>query len=112
MSETPPPAGHKVEDFTEDKPKLPLDEEPAIVGERDRDFRRKISSRQEWVRTGLALGAFLALVGVLTFLVASVYGEITVDNIEKVATVIVTPLTAIVGTIVGFYFAERRDGTR
>ena len=40
----------------------------------------------------------------------AVYNQITVDNIEKIATVVVTPLTGIVGTIIGFYFAERRSG--
>jgi hypothetical protein len=36
--------------------------------------------------------------------------KLTVDNLEKVGFVVVTPLTGIVGTIVGFYFAERREG--
>jgi hypothetical protein len=58
----------------------------------------------------LAVGAFTSLVGVLAFIMGSVYTEITPENMEKVATVVVTPLTGIVGTIIGFYFAERRMG--
>jgi hypothetical protein len=62
------------------------------------------------VRTALAVGAFVSLVAVLLSLVLAVYSDITVDNVEKMGSVIVTPLTGIVGTIIGFYFAERRSG--
>lgn len=95
-------------DLTGEKPKLSEDQAPATVGEPDREFQRKISSRQEWVRTALAMGAFLALVGVLVLILLADYNGITVANLEKVATAVVTPLTGIVGTIVGFYFAERQ----
>ena len=74
------------------------------------EFERKIRGRQEWVRTALAVGAFLSLVLILALLLVAVYGDITADNIEQIATVVVTPLTGIVGTIIGFYFAERRNG--
>lgn len=92
---------------TEGPPRTPEDQLVAVA-----PFEQTILGRQEWVRTALAVGAFVSLVGVLAFLLGSVYGEITVDNIEKVATVVVTPLTGIVGTIIGFYFAERRSGAR
>ena len=72
-------------------------------------FRQRILTRQETVRTALAVGAFSSLVAILAILLISVAGEITADNIEQIATVVVTPLTGIVGTIIGFYFAERRD---
>lgn len=72
-------------------------------------FRQRMLTRQEWVRTALAVGAFLSLVAILISLLASVFSELTAENIEKVATVVVTPLTGIVGTIIGFYFAERRS---
>ena len=92
-------------DLTADEPRIPTNQ-LATVGE----FQRRILSTQERVRTSLAVGAFASLVAVLVFLIASVYNKITVDNIEKIATVVVTPLTGIVGTIIGFYFAERRSG--
>lgn len=93
-------------DLSDEKPRVPADQ----LVEVGQEFERKIRGRQEWVRTALAVGAFASLVAVLGFLMASVYNRITVDNIEKIATVIVTPLTGIVGTIIGFYFAERRSG--
>jgi hypothetical protein len=116
VSETPPPTEPAVVDLTEEpgesEPKFGLDEAPVTVrDEPDRAFQRQISSRQEWVRTWLASGAFFALVVVLVLLLLAVYRGITVDNMEKVATTVVTPLTGIVGTIIGFYFAERRGGT-
>ncbi len=74
------------------------------------EFERKIRGRQEWVRTSLAVGAFLSLVLILGLLLGAVFTEISAENIEQVATVVVTPLTGIVGTIIGFYFAERRNG--
>jgi hypothetical protein len=74
------------------------------------EFERKIRGRQEWVRTALAVGAFLSLVTVLVALLVAIYGDVSPDNIEKVSAVVVTPLTGIVGTIIGFYFAERRGG--
>jgi hypothetical protein len=101
----PPPV-----DLTGEESKLPEGQPPASVGEPDRAFQHKISSRQEWVRTALAMGAFLTLVVILVLILLADYEGITVGNIEKVATAIVTPLTGIVGTIVGFYFAERRGG--
>jgi len=93
-------------DLTGEKARIPEDELVAV----GQEFERKIRGRQEWVRTALAVGAFLSLVAFLGFLMGSVYSKITVDNIEKIATVVVTPLTGIVGTIIGFYFAERRSG--
>jgi len=84
--------------------------EPGELVEVGEEFERKIRSRQEWVRTSLAVGAFASLVVVLLSLVFAVFPEITVNNLEKLGTVIVTPLTGIVGTIIGFYFAERRSG--
>jgi len=84
--------------------------EPAELLTVGQEFERKIRSRQEVVRTVLAVGAFASLVMVLLVLVAAAFGEITVDNVEKMSSVIVTPLTGIVGTIIGFYFAERRSG--
>ncbi|HET6685593.1 MAG TPA: hypothetical protein VFH02_03595 [Jiangellaceae bacterium] len=81
------------------------------VGEAE-EFERQIRGRQEWVRTALAVGAFLSLVLILALLLVAVYSDVTTANIEQVATVVVTPLTGIVGTIIGFYFAERRGGGR
>jgi hypothetical protein len=94
-------------DLTAEKARIPADQ---LVEVGQEEFERKIRGRQEWVRTALAVGAFLSLVAVLGFLLGSVYNAVTVDNIEKIATVVVTPLTGIVGTIIGFYFAERRSG--
>lgn len=94
-------------DLTGEEPRVPADR----LVEVGQEFEQKIRGRQEWVRTSLAVGAFASLVAVLGFLMASVYKGITVDNIEKIATVVVTPLTGIVGTIIGFYFAERRSGS-
>jgi hypothetical protein len=74
-------------------------------------FERQIRGRQEWVRTALAVGAFLSLVAVLIIFLFSVASELSPENLETVAVVVVTPLTGIVGTIVGFYFAERRGQT-
>jgi hypothetical protein len=51
----------------------------------------KNPTRQEWVRTALAVGAFASLVAILVFLLVSVPGELTADNIEQIATVVVTP---------------------
>ncbi len=93
---------------TTEEPVIPASDF-ATVGIQE-EFELRIRGRQEWVRTALAVGAFLSLVAVLVFLMASVYKGITVDNIEKIATVVVTPLTGIVGTIIGFYFAERSSG--
>ena len=93
-------------ELTAEEARIPADQLVAVGPE----FERKIRGRQEWVRTALAVGAFASLVAVLGFLMASVYKGITVDNIEKIATVVVTPLTGIVGTIIGIYFAERRSG--
>jgi hypothetical protein len=93
-------------DLSAETPRLPANQLVKFGPE----FERRIRGRQEWVRTALAVGAFSSLVAVLGFLLGSVYKEITVDNIEKIATVVVTPLTGIVGTIIGFYFAERRAG--
>lgn len=90
--------------LSDEAPRIPAGRLVA-VGE---EFERKIRGRQEWVRTALAVGAFLSLVVVLVLLLGAVYGQITADNVEKIATVVVTPLTGIVGTIIGFYFAERR----
>jgi hypothetical protein len=73
-------------------------------------FERSLRGRQEWVRTALAVGAFLSLVSILLVLLIAVIGHISAENIEKVSAVVVTPLTGIVGTIVGFYFAEKRLG--
>jgi hypothetical protein len=76
-------------------------------------FERAIRGRQEWVRTSLAVGAFLSLVVILLVLLLSVSKNISVNDIEKVSAVVVTPLTGIVGTIIGFYFAEKRgDGSQ
>jgi hypothetical protein len=104
MAETPPV------DLTGEESKLPEDQPSVSVGGPDRAFQRRISSRQEWVRTALAIGAFLTLVVILVLILLADYGGITVENLDKVATAIVTPLTGIVGTIIGFYFAERRGG--
>lgn len=93
-------------DLSAETPRLPANQLVKFGPE----FERKIRGRQEWVRTALAVGAFSSLVAVLGFLLGAVYKEVTVDNIEKIATVVVTPLTGIVGTIIGFYFAERRQG--
>lgn len=79
------------------------------VIEADR-FKRQILARQEFVRTALAVGAFLSLVVILLVILVSVFASVTAENMEKVAVVVVTPLTGIVGTIVGFYFAEKKDG--
>jgi hypothetical protein len=81
--------------------------EGELVDVRDA-FERKIRGRQEWVRTALAVGAFLSLVLILALMLLAVFPDLTSENIEQVATVVVTPLTGIVGTIIGFYFAERR----
>jgi hypothetical protein len=93
---------------------LAAKEEPSLPTEKlvsiDRKFQQRILGRQEWVRTVLAAGAFLSLVGVLAFLLGAVYSDVSPDNIEQIATVVVTPLTGIVGTIIGFYFAERKLG--
>ncbi len=75
-------------------------------------FERRIRGRQEWVRTALAVGAFLSLVAILLVLLFSVIHKITTENIEKVSAVVITPLTGIVGTIIGFYFAEKRGGNQ
>jgi uncharacterized membrane protein len=71
-------------------------------------FERAIRGRQEWVRTALAVGAFLSLVVILLVILFSILPKMKVDDIEKVSAVLVTPLTGIVGTIIGFYFAEKR----
>jgi hypothetical protein len=110
MTDGPPPEGPPAEDFTDEEPRLPEDQALAAAGDPDEAFQRTISSRQEWVRTALAMGAFLALVGIMVLLILADYTGITVENIETVAAATVTPLTGIVGTIIGFYFAERRGG--
>jgi len=71
-------------------------------------FQREILGRQEWVRTALAVGAFLSLVAILLVILISILPNMTIDDIEKVSAVLITPLTGIVGTIIGFYFAEKR----
>lgn len=91
-----------------EKPQVPT-ESLVSIGEAEK-FERQIRGRQEWVRTALAVGAFLSLVLILALLLVAVYSDVTTANIEQVATVVVTPLTGIVGTIIGFYFAERRGG--
>lgn len=91
-----------------EKPQVPT-VDLVSVGEAE-EFERQIRGRQEWVRTALAVGAFLSLVLILALLLVAVYSDVTTANIEQVATVVVTPLTGIVGTIIGFYFAERRSG--
>jgi hypothetical protein len=91
-----------------EKPQVPT-VDLVSVGEAE-EFERQIRGRQEWVRTALAVGAFLSLVLILALLLVAVYSDVTTANIEQVATVVVTPLTGIVGTIIGFYFAERRGG--
>ena len=73
-------------------------------------FERRIRGRQEWVRTALAVGAFLSLVAILVVMLLAVIDDATTENIDKISTVVVTPLTGIVGTIIGFYFAEKRGG--
>lgn len=108
---SPPESGDNAQtiysfDLSGEKAHIPEDR----LVEVGKEFENKIWGRQEWVRTALAVGAFLSLVAVLGFLMGAVYKQITVDNIEKIATVVVTPLTGIVGTIIGFYFAERRIG--
>jgi hypothetical protein len=110
MTDGPPPGGPPAVDLTDEEATLPEDRALAATGDPDEVFQRTISSRQEWVRTALAVGAFLALVGIMVLLILADYAGITVENIEKVAAATVTPLTGIVGTIVGFYFAERRGG--
>ena len=107
VESAPSPADYTYDLTATERPRIPEDQLVAIA-----PFEQTILGRQEWVRTALAVGAFSSLVGVLAFLLGSVYGKITVDNIEKVATVVVTPLTGIVGTIIGFYFAERRSDAR
>jgi hypothetical protein len=68
----------------------------------------RIQNRQDWVRTTLALGGFTSLVIVLLLLLVSVtINQLDVEKLDKVGIAIVTPLTGIVGAIVGFYFAER-----
>jgi hypothetical protein len=101
----PSPAAYTYDLTTKERPRIPEGQLVAVA-----PFEQTILGRQEWVRTALAVGAFSSLVAVLAFLLGSVYKEVTIDNIEKVATVVVTPLTGIVGTIIGFYFAERRSG--
>jgi uncharacterized membrane protein YoaK (UPF0700 family) len=93
-------------DLSADKTRIPTGQLKALGPE----FQQKILGRQEWVRTALAVGAFASLVAILGFLLGAVYSQVTVNNIDKIGTVIVTPLTGIVGTIIGFYFAERRSG--
>ena len=110
MTDGPPPEGPPTVDLTDEEATLPEDTALATAGDPDQAFQRTLSSRQDWVRTALAMGAFLALVGIMVLLILADYAGITVENGEKVATVTVTPLTGIVGTIVGFYFAERRGG--
>ena len=65
----------------------------------------KISQHRESVRTRIAttviysylvIGALMAILGV--FMSASA-------NVEKVAIVVFSPLTGIVGSVVGFYFS-------
>jgi hypothetical protein len=97
-------------DLTNEAPKLSTTTALADVGGPAEEFQRKIASTQETVRTWLAIGAFLALVAMLSALLISVFAEVAIGNIEKVATVVITPMTGIVGTIVGFYFAERKSG--
>lgn len=73
------------------------------------DLALRIQNRQDWVHTALALGGFISLVAVLLILLISViFNKLDINNLEKASVAIVTPLTGIVGTIVGFYFAERR----
>ncbi|MEU4220527.1 hypothetical protein [Actinoplanes sp. NPDC026623] len=106
-------AGSPLEPFSVDLTKVE-NAPPAGTDEDSRikiataEFQRQLAGRQEWVRTALAVGAFLSLVGILVVLLIAVLDGLTVDNVEKVATVVVTPLTGIVGTIIGFYFAEKR----
>jgi hypothetical protein len=107
-SPQPTPTGPP-RDFTSDAPVWNPQEKVVSVKSAE-EFERLIRARQEWVRTALAGGAFLSLLAVLILLLVSVFSEITVENLDKVAAIIVTPVTGIVGTIIGFYFAERRGG--
>ena len=92
---------------TYEAPPPPVD---VVKSDEAEAFERQIRGRQEWVRTALAVGAFMSLVVILLVLLIAAIGEITSDNIDKISTVVVTPLTGIVGTIIGFYFAEKRGG--
>lgn len=67
---------------------------------------------REKVRSGLAIGLLVLLATVLLTLVGFTVGhEISTDTAKELAAVILTPLIALTGTALGFYFGGHHTGS-
>lgn len=102
-------------DLTRDEP-----ESAQKYGDRSFDEIARIRARaaesraniQEFMRSAVAYGVLLLFACVYLIILLSIQDELTIESLDKVTSMLVTPLVGIVGTVVGFYFAERRRRDR
>jgi hypothetical protein len=73
------------------------------------DLRANIQEAIRSTVTWLVLGLYAVIEWRLFNAVSN---EISLENIDKAAAVLVTPLVGIVGTVLGFYFGNREPSRR
>lgn len=62
---------------------------------------------REWTRTAIAALLVVLLLAVELIVLFSILGSVTIENLETVATTLLTPIIGLVGTVVGFYFGQQ-----
>lgn len=66
------------------------------------------SRDRERVRGTIAKWLILLLVAIIAALLGGVFaGRLTVDELERVAAVIISPVVGLLGAVLGFYYGEQ-----